>query len=140
VRISTGITGTTTGVQCIYTLSVNSYAGNTKIVRGTPLSDRVANTNGTSTAFTNLGAGGAGVKNFLTNISVYNSSTTNGFVDIRDGTAGAILLSLACPAQSGAVYSFDPPIIQPTANTALAYDVSAAISTVYINANGYQNK
>jgi hypothetical protein len=140
VRISQGITGTTTGVQCFATLSIANYQENTKIVRGTPLADRVANTNGTATAFTNLGAGGTGVKNFLTNISIYNSSTTNGFVDIRDGTGGAILLSLACPAQSGAVYSFDPPIIQPTTNTALAYDVSAAITTVYINASGYQNK
>ena len=30
--------------------------------------------------------------------------------------------------------------IDPTANTALAFDVSAAISTVYISINGYQSK
>jgi len=103
-------------------------------------SDRVADTGGTSTAFTNLNAGGAGVRNYVTCINIYNSSTTNGFVDIRDGTGGSVIWTLPAPAQSGCIVPFPKPLRQPTANTALAYDVSAAISTVYISVAGFQSK
>jgi hypothetical protein len=104
------------------------------------VADRVADTGGTSTAFTNMNAGGSGVRNYLTTLHVYNSSTTNGFVDIRDGTAGSVIWTIAAPALSGAVITFNPPLRQPTANTALAHDVSAAISTVYISVAGFQSK
>lgn len=107
---------------------------------GDLVSDRVADTAGTSTAFTNLNAGGSGVRNYLCTLHVYNNSTTNGHVDIRDGTAGSVIWTVGAPAQSGAVITFNPPLRQPTANTALAYDVSAAITTVYINAHGFQSR
>lgn len=103
------------------------------------LSERVSNTNGTSTAFSTFGAPGANTHNYITDITVHNAhASTNGYVDIRDGTAGSVLWTLPLPAGGGTTHSFSIPLKQPTADTALAYDVSAAITTVYISVNGFQ--
>jgi len=57
-------------------------------------------------------------------------------VDFRDASAGAIKWTMAAPATGGSVMSFDPPL-KFADNTAVAYDVSAAIDTVYISVNGF---
>ena len=101
------------------------------------ISERVSNTDGASTAFTNFAAGGSGVHNYVTDITVLNTSATDGYVDIRDGTAGSILWTLPLPAGGGATHSFTLPL-KGGDNTALAYDVSAALTTVYISVNGFQ--
>jgi hypothetical protein len=103
-------------------------------------SERISNTDGASTAFSTFGAA-ANLRNFITAVTIHNShSTTNGYVDLRDGTGGSIIWTFPAPATGGVTHNFDPPLRQPTANTALAYDVSAAISTIYISINGYQSK
>lgn len=102
-------------------------------------SERVADTGGTSTAFTNFSAV-ANTRNFLTTIAVYNTSATAGYVDIRDGTGGSVLFTVPAPAGGGSIIPFPVPLRQPTANTALAYDVSGALTTVYISAVGFQSK
>jgi hypothetical protein len=99
---------------------------------------RVTDTGGTSTAFTAFGAV-ASQRNYITTITVYNSSTTNGFLDLRDGTGGTVIYTIPLPALGGATISFQVPLRQPTVNTALAYDVSAAISTIYISAVGFKS-
>lgn len=101
------------------------------------LSERVSDTGGTSTAFTTFAAGGAGIHNYVTDITVLNTSATDGYVDIRDGTAGSVIWTLPLPANGGATHSFSLPL-KGAANTALAYDVSAALTTVYISVNGFQ--
>lgn len=106
---------------------------------GDILVERVTNTDGASTASTVFGAT-VGARNMITTISVYNSSTTNGFVDIRDGTAGTVLFTIPLPANGGAITNFTVPLRQTTANTALAYDVSAALTTVYISFIGFKSK
>lgn len=98
---------------------------------------RVTDTGGTSTAFSSFGAV-ASQRNYITTITVYNSSTTQGFVDLRDGTGGTVFYTIPLPALGGATISFTVPLRQPTANTALAYDVSAAITTVYISVVGFK--
>lgn len=100
---------------------------------------RVSNTDGASTAFAAFGAV-ANTRNFISTITVYNSSTTNGYVDLRDGTAGTIIYTIPLPALGGATINFPVPLRQPTANTALAFDVSAAITTIFISAVGFQSK
>lgn len=100
---------------------------------------RVTDTGGTSTAFTAFPAT-ASRRNFVSTITVYNSSTTQGFLDIRDGTAGTILYTIPLPALGGATINFPVPLRQTTANTALAYDVSAAITTIYISVVGFQSQ
>jgi len=101
--------------------------------------ENVTNTNGTSTAFSNFGAV-ASTRNYITTIVVYNSSATAGTVDFRDGTAGSVLFTAPIPAGGGSAFSFTVPLRQPTANTALAYDVSGALSTVTISVIGFQSK
>ena len=101
------------------------------------ISERISNTDGAATAFTTFGAGGAGVHNYVTTIVVHNSSATDGYVDIRDGAAGSVLMTIPLPTLGGAVINLPVPL-KGSANTALAYDVSAALSTVYITLVGYQ--
>lgn len=101
-------------------------------------SERVSNTNGTSTAFTNFGAT-ASTYNYIRAITVYNSSATAGYVDFRDGTSGTVLWTIPLPAGGGATLALDAPIFRTSANTALAYDVSGALSTVYISVSGYRS-
>lgn len=104
------------------------------------LSERVSNTDGASTALTTFGAT-ANARNMITCIVVHNAhASTNGYVDIRDGTAGNVLMTIPLPATGGAVIPLNPPLRQPTANTALAYDVSAAITTVYLSFVGFKSK
>ena len=107
---------------------------------GDVVAERVSDTGGTSTAFTTFD-NAAGTRNYITAISVHNAhATTNGYVDIRDGTAGAVIWTMPAPATGGSIIAFDPPLRQPTAATALAYDVSAAITTVYVSINGFKSK
>lgn len=103
------------------------------------ISERVTDTGGTSTAFTNFNAV-ASTKNYVTAITVYNSSATPGYVDFRSGTAGTVLWTMPLPAGGGGVISNAAPLFATAANTALAYDVSAALSTVYISVSGFQSK
>jgi hypothetical protein len=44
------------------------------------------------------------------------------------------------PPLGGSVLSSATPIFRTSANTALAYNVSSALTTVYINVSGYQSK
>lgn len=105
------------------------------------VSERVSDTAGTSAAFTNFSAV-ASTYNYVTAISVHNAhASTNAYVDFRDGTAGSVLYTLALPANGGAIISAGgSPLFRTSANTALAYDVSAAVTTVYISVSGYQSK
>lgn len=112
----------------------------TAVPLGDLFSERITDTAGASTAFTNFGAGGAGIYNYITAIVVYNTSSTNGHVDFRDGTGGSIIWTMPAPATGGSVIAFDPPLAQPTANTALAYDASGAINQIIISVNGFQSK
>jgi hypothetical protein len=82
-----------------------------------------------------VAAGGANVVNEIWEVNVGNSSGTFVTIDIRDGTAGAILDTLAVPP-GGAI---SRPLRTPyrsTANTAVAADPSAAASTVTISLRG----
>jgi len=58
-------------------------------------------------------------------------------VDFRDGSAGSIIFTAPAPATGGSVINFPVPL-KGAANTALAYDVSGALSTVYISVIGFQ--
>ncbi len=107
---------------------------------GDLLSERLSNTDGSSTASTVFGAT-ASTRNVITGYSVYNSSATAGYLDFRDGTAGAILWTVPLPATGGANFAIPSGIFRTTANTALAIDVSAALTiTVYVSITGFKSK
>lgn len=107
---------------------------------GDLLSVRVSNTDGADTAFT-VFDNAAGKRNYITSVTVHNAhASTNGFVDLKDGVGGAILWTFPLPATGGATHNFNPPLRQTSAATALSFDVSAAISTIYLSVNGFKSK
>ncbi len=106
---------------------------------GDLLAERVTDTTGTSTAFSTFGAT-ASTRSYVTAISVYNTSATAGYIDFRDGTGGSVLWTVPIPAGGGAVISSPHPLFRTSANTALAYDVSGALTTVYISISGFKSK
>lgn len=98
------------------------------------------NTDGASTAFgTGLAAPGAGIRLYITRVTIANSSSSFCTVDLRDGSAGSVLWTVPVPAEGGVTQTFDPPL-KLTANTALAYDASAATSTLTISGLGFTSK
>lgn len=105
------------------------------------LTDAISNTDGASTAsavFTAV----ASTKNYITTISVFrtDAGATPAYVDFRSGTAGSVLWRMPLPPNGGSVIASAVPFFATAANTALAYDTSAALSTVYISVSGYQSK
>lgn len=101
----------------------------------------VVNTAGTELAVTGLDAGGAGIHNYITSVIVHNAhASTNGFIQLLDGTGGTPMATFPAPATGGVAITFSQPIKQPTANTALYWDASAAITTLYVTIVGYQGQ
>lgn len=93
------------------------------------------NTDGTSTSL--IGSSGAGVKTYLTRVTVTNTSATFIYVELKDGTT--VKHTIPVPATSGATIGFDPPL-PGTAATAWNFDPSAATTTVYCSAVGFKSK
>lgn len=109
---------------------------------GDIITERVSNTDGASTAFSNLAAT-ASTRNYIIAAHVFrtDAGTTPIYVDFRDGTAGSILYSMVIPPNGGAILPAGAvPYFRTSANTALAYDVSAATTTVYISVTGFKSK
>lgn len=94
-------------------------------------------TDGSSTSV--ISAPGAGIKIYITDVIIANSSSTNVTVDIRDGTAGSVKGTFPVPANGGVVHRFSTPI-GFTANTAVAADPSAAASTISVSLSGFKSK
>lgn len=106
------------------------------------ISEAVSNTDGNSTAFTNFSAV-ANTYNNITSITVFrtDAGTSMAYIDFRDGTTGSVLWRMPLPAGGGSTLSLGGlPIFKTSANTALAFDVSSALTTVYISISGYQSK
>ena len=70
--------------------------------------------------------------------AIYNSSATNGFVNLLDGSGGTVFWTFPAPTLGGVTHNFDPPLRQPTISVALYADASEAMSTIYFSLNGYQ--
>lgn len=94
-------------------------------------------TDGSSTSA--IAAAGSGIKHYITSIVCSNSSATAVTVDIRDGTAGSVLMTVPCPV-GGAVMSFPVPLGGFTANTAVAVDPSASATTITVTLLGFKSK
>lgn len=82
-------------------------------------------------------AAGAGVRNYLTDVSISNSSSTYTEVLIKDGTTE--IYRFPAPGTGGAVHRFARPIFT-TANTALNISTSGAVSTVRVSGSGYTGR
>ena len=102
-------------------------------------SGTMSNTDGASTVMTGFAAAGAGVKWYITDVIMSNSSGTNITVDLRDGTAGSVKATFPVPANGGVVHRFAVPVAF-TANTAVAIDASAAATTLNVTLCGFKSK
>lgn len=101
-----------------------------------------AMTGTTSTAVTGIGAPGSGLFNYITQITVGNSHATVGtFVELQDGSGGTTFYTIpAAAVYGGAVINLNPPLKQPTANTALYCKNTTTGANVILSANGYKGK
>jgi hypothetical protein len=107
---------------------------------GDIISEQVSNADGAATNCTGaFAAPGSGKRNYITTMVVHNSSATSGYVNILDGSAGAVLMTIPLPTTGGAVINLPIPL-RGADNGPIAYDVSAALSTVYISLVGFQSK
>lgn len=112
-----------TGKQIILPYAVPEYY----------VSGNASNTDGTSTSL--IAAQGASVKTYITSIAITNTSASNIYVELKDGTTAKY--TIPAPANSGAIITLPTPLVG-TANTAWNFDPSAAASTIYCSAAGYK--
>jgi hypothetical protein len=103
------------------------------------ISEVKTNTDGSSTAMTGAFAATASQRIYLTSLIIANSSSTNITVDIRDGSAGSVLATFPVPANGGCIHAFPVPL-RFSSNTAMAFDGSAAATTLTVTAIGFKAK
>lgn len=83
-----------------------------------------------------IAAQAAGVRIYVTNISVANSSAaTNSIIEIKDGST--VIWRTTAPAGGGSNLHFDPPL-RGTAATALNMAALTAATTIYFSVSGYK--
>lgn len=116
-------------------LIILPYANPENFVSGAITS---AMTGTTSTSL--IAAPGAGLRNYITQITVSNAHATVGTdVAIQDGSGGTTLYTIpAAAVYGGAVLTFPTPLRQPTTNTAIfCVNVTTGASTK-VSASGYK--
>ncbi len=102
---------------------------------GDLVNGNASNTDGTSTQV--LAAGAAGVKHYITDITITNMSATNIYVELKDNTT--VKWTFPVPATGGVTHHFASPLAG-TAATAWNFDPSAAATTVYCSVSGFKSK
>ena len=106
---------------------------------GDMISQRTVTSASASTVLTSFNAT-ASQRNYVRGYSIVNTSSTNGYIDFRDGTAGSVLWTVALPANGGANMISTDAIFRTSLNTALAYQVNANLADVFISVSGFQSK
>lgn len=102
---------------------------------GDLVSGNASNTDGTSTQV--IAAGAAGIKHYITDVTITNTSSSNIYVELKDNTT--VKWTFPVPANGGVTHHFRSPLAG-TAATAWNFDPSAAASTVYCSASGFKSK
>ncbi len=112
-----------------YGLGDNVISGLTSAMTGT-----------TSTAVTGIGQPGSGLYNYITQITVGNSSATIGtFVEMQDGNGGTTFYTIpAAAVYGGATLTFPKPLKQPTSNTALYCKNTTTSANVIVSVSGFK--
>lgn len=111
------------------------YANPENFVQGAIIS---AMTGTTSTQL--IAAPAAGLRNYITQITVSNShATVSTDVAIQDGSAGATLYTIpAAAAYGGAAVTFTAPLRQPTTATGIFAQNVTTGSNIKVSATGYK--
>jgi hypothetical protein len=97
-----------------------------------------AMTGTTSTSL--IAAPGAGLRNYITQLTVSNSHATVGTdIELQDGNGGTTFYVIpAAAVYGGAALTFPTPLKQPTANTALYVKNSVTGASTRVSASGYK--
>lgn len=93
-------------------------------------------TDTTSTSL--IGAPASGLRNYITQITVWNSSAVATYIKIQDGSGGTTLYDIPAPAGGGATLSLPTPLRQPTTATAIYFAEAGAANAVFVSASGYK--
>lgn len=107
-----------------------------KCTLGDIVTGTASNTDGTSTEV--IAAAAAGIKQYLTDVSIDNQSSTDIYVEMKSGTT--VKWHLGVPAKSSNSKHFDPALPPNAAAEAWNFDPSAAATTVYCSALGFKSK
>ncbi len=111
---------------------VRPYALHENLVQG--VTAAIVDTTNTSL----IAAGAAGVRNYLTSLTVINShATVSTVVEIRDGPTTVIHRGYALAAGGGYAITFPTPL-RGTAATALTVSCITTGASVYVSASGYR--
>lgn len=102
---------------------------------GDYVSGNASNTDGSSTQV--LAAGAAGVKHYITDVTITNTSASNIYVELKDNTT--VKWTFPVPANGGVTHHFRTPLAG-TAATAWNFDPSAAATTVYCSVSAFKSK
>lgn len=102
---------------------------------GDYVNGNASNTDGASTQV--LAAGASGIKHYITDVTIANTSASNIYVELKDGTT--VKWTFPVPATGGVTHHFRTPI-GGTAATAWNFDPSAAATTVYCSVSGFKSK
>lgn len=100
------------------------------------VSGRASATDTTSTSL--IAAPAAGLRNYITQITVWNSSAVSTYIKIQDGTGGTEIYDIPAPAGGGATLTLPTPLRQPTTATALFFAANASANAIIISASGYK--
>jgi|GEM_PF-5827310 len=100
------------------------------------VSGRASATDTTSTSL--IAAPASGLRNYITHITVWNSSATSTYIKIQDGSGGTELYDVPAPAGGGASLTLPTPLRQPTTATALYFAANASANAIVISASGYK--
>jgi hypothetical protein len=96
-------------------------------------------TSTTSTAITGMGAQGATLRNYVTEVSCQNThASVDTLVNIQDGSAGTVIAQLFCPHVGGHQKQFPAPLRQPTLNTGLFAADAVTGASVTLSASGFK--
>lgn len=107
----------------------------TNYALGDLVSGNASNTDGSSTQV--LAAGASGVKHYITDVTITNTSSSNIYVELKDNTT--VKWTFPVPANGGVTHHFASPLAG-TAATAWNFDPSAAATTVYCSVSGFKSK
>ena len=145
VRARASLTGYTS-VSTNDVTEVHADVDGVLLMRAIPLATllttRVAPTTAAATGFTQLNATTL-LRNYITSITVFNNGATAVQVSFLNGTTAAnVFWRTGAGVKVPTYHGFNPPLRQPSTNTALGYKISAAIggSGVDISVTGYQSK
>jgi len=138
-KATTGLSGATMVADADRVNSVADVDGAQIVRTYCPLPDAVSgnasNTDGTSTQV--IAAQAANVRTYITTAILTNTSASNIYVELKDGTT--VMATIPLPANGGAIVSFPVPL-KGTAATAWSYDPSAGATTTYCTLVGFKSK